>query len=98
MNSKYMPSFCFKVLGKILGFVFYMSPGGAVCCSSKLVYGQGLYLSVHSGKRLLQILYTPSPKDCWKPNYRMRNLTESRNSKEAIVVVLVAFSVATDLT
>jgi hypothetical protein len=37
-------------------------------------------------------------KGSYKPKYKMRNWTESRNSKGAVVVVLVALAVATDLT
>jgi hypothetical protein len=40
----------------------------------------------------------PPPKGSWKPKYRMRNWTESRNSKGALVLVLVALAIATDLT
>jgi hypothetical protein len=38
------------------------------------------------------------PKGSWEPKYRMRNWTESRNSKGAVVVVLLALAIATDLT
>jgi hypothetical protein len=40
---------------------------------------------------------TPS-KGTRKPKYRMRNWSESRNSKGAVVVILVALAIATDLT
>jgi hypothetical protein len=40
----------------------------------------------------------PPPEGSWKPKYKMRNWIESRNSKGAVVVVLVALAIATDLT
>jgi hypothetical protein len=41
---------------------------------------------------------TTLPKGSWKPKYRMRNWTESINRKGAVVAVLVALAIATDLT
>jgi hypothetical protein len=38
------------------------------------------------------------PKGSWKPKYIIINWTERRNSKGAVVEVLVALAVATDLT
>jgi hypothetical protein len=37
-------------------------------------------------------------KGSLKPKYRLRKWTESRNMKAAVVVVLVALAIATDLT
>jgi hypothetical protein len=36
----------------------------------------------------------PPPKGSWKPKYRMRNWTESRNGKGTVVVVLVAIAIS----
>jgi hypothetical protein len=38
------------------------------------------------------------PEGSWKPEYKMRNWSESRNNKGAVMVVLVMLSIATDLT
>jgi hypothetical protein len=40
----------------------------------------------------------PPSEVSWKPKYKTRNWIESRNSKGAVVMVLVALAVATDLT
>jgi hypothetical protein len=40
----------------------------------------------------------PPPEVSWNPKYKTRNWTESRNSKGAVVMVLVALAIATDLT
>jgi hypothetical protein len=41
--------------------------------------------------------WATSPEFSWKPKYKMRNLTESRNSKGAAMVVIVPLAIATDL-
>jgi hypothetical protein len=40
----------------------------------------------------------PPPRDSWKPKYKMKNWIETTNSKGAVVMVLVALAIATDLT
>jgi hypothetical protein len=40
----------------------------------------------------------PPPEASWKPKCKRRNLIESRNSNGAVVVVLIASAIATDLT
>jgi hypothetical protein len=58
----------------------------------------GVYLKLNvNGRTKLGGTQPPPPEGSWKPKYKTRNWTESRNSKGAVVMV-VALPIATDLT
>jgi hypothetical protein len=40
----------------------------------------------------------PLPEISWKSKYKMRNLTDCRNSNGAVMVVLIALAISANLT